>query len=98
MQALLADLEEVTSGAMATEKQFSFLTTTYEWIASKLQNYESDVLKEELKKELTNMGTQLCSLKRDLQTWRSTHSKIDDTLLALRLHVENLACLMKGLN
>ena len=79
MQALLVDLKEVTSSEMAVEKQFSSLTTTYEWIASKIQNSESDVLKEELK-ELTNMGTtQLCAQKRGL-TWRSSRSEIDDML------------------
>ena len=82
MQALLSDLEEVTLGEMVAKKQFSSLTTTYKWIASKIQNSESDVLKE--LKELTNMGTQLCAQKITLEPWRSSRS-------------ENLACLMKGL-
>ena len=82
MQALLTDLEEVTLGEMVAKKQFSSLTTTYKWIASKIQNSESDVLKE--LKELTNMGTQLCAQKITLEPWRSSRS-------------ENLACLMKGL-
>ena len=97
MQALLADLEEVSSGEMATEKQFTSMSNTYEWIASTIQNSESDVLKEELKKELTTMGTRLEAQKKDLETWQSSRNEIDEQLSALKLHSENLTCLMKGL-
>ena len=66
IQALLVDLEAVKSAEIQAEKQFSSIKTTYEWIALTIQNSESEVLKEELKKELNNMGTQLGSQMRDL--------------------------------
>ena len=59
MQAMLTDLEEVSSSEMAADKQFTSISNTYEWITTTIQHSESDVLKEELKKELANMGTQL---------------------------------------
>ena len=59
MQALLTDLEKVSSSEMASEKQFTSISNTYEWLPATIQHSESDVLKEELKKELANMGTQL---------------------------------------
>ena len=43
------------------------------------------------------MGTQLGKQKKDLETWRSSRSKIDDKFLALKSHSKNLTCLMKGL-
>ena len=97
MQALLTDLEEVSSSEMAAEKQFTSISNTYEWITTTIQHSESDVLKEELKKELANMGTQLGKQKKDLETWRSSRAEIDDKLSALKSHSENLTCLMKGL-
>ena len=97
MQALLADFEEVSSGEMAAEKQFTSMSNTYEWIASTIQNSDSDVLKEELKKKLTTMCTHLEAQKKDLETCRSSRNEIDEQLSALKLHSENLTCLMKGL-
>ena len=96
MQALLAELEEVSSGEMATEKQFTSMSNTYKWIASTIQHSESDVLKE-LEKELTTMGTHVEAQQKDLETWRSSRNEIDEQLSALKLHSENLICLMKGL-
>ena len=78
MQALLTVLEEVSSSEMAPEKQFTSISNTYEWIAATIQHSENDVLKEELKKELKNMGTQLGKQKKDLETWRSSRAEIDD--------------------
>ena len=43
------------------------------------------------------MGTQLGKQKKDMETWRSSRSEIDDKLSALKSHSENLTCLMKGL-
>jgi hypothetical protein len=97
IQALLADLEAVKSAEIQAEKKFSSIKTTYEWIASTIQNSESEVLKEELKKELNNMGTQLRSQMTDLDTCRNAHEEIDNKLSALKLHSENLACLMQDL-
>ena len=97
MQALLADLEEVSSSEMVAEKQFTSISNTYEWITATIQHSENDVLKEELKKELTNMGTQLGKQKKDMETWRSSRSEIDDKLSTLKSHSENLTCLMTGL-
>ena len=34
MQALLTDLEEVSSSEMAAEKQFTSISNTYEWITT----------------------------------------------------------------
>ena len=78
MQGPLTDLEEVSSSEMAEEKQFTSISNTYEWIASTIQNSESDVLKEELKKELTTMGTRLEAQKKDLETWQSSRNEIDE--------------------
>ena len=55
------------------------------------------MLKEELKKELNDMGTQLGSEMRDLESWRTDSVEMDDKLSALKQHFENLACLMKNL-
>ena len=44
------------------------------------QHSESDVLKEELKKELANKGTQLGKQKKDLETWRSSRAEIDEVI------------------
>ena len=95
IQALLADLEAVKSAEIQAEKKYSSIKTTVEWIASTIQNSESEVLKEELKKELNNMDTQLGSQMRDLDTCRNAHKEIDNKLSALKLHSENLACLMQ---
>ena len=89
-------MEEVSYGEMATEKQFTSMLNTYEWIVSTIPYSESDVLKEDLKKELTTMGTHLEAQKKDLETWQSSHNEIDEQLSALKLHSENLTCLMKG--
>ena len=71
LQALLANLEEVSSGEVTAKKQFTSMSNRYEWIAPTIQNSESDVLNEELKKELTTMGTHLEAQKKDLKPWRS---------------------------
>ena len=44
IQALLADLEAVKSTEIQAEKKFSSIKITYKWIASTIQNLESDVL------------------------------------------------------
>ena len=93
MQVLLTDLEEVSSSEVAAEKQFTSISNTYEWIITTIQHSESDMLKEELKKE----GTQLEKQKKYQETWRSSRAEIDDKLSALKSHSENLTCLMKGL-
>ena len=49
MQALLTDLEEVSSSEVAAKKQFTSISNTYELITETIQHSESDVLKEELK-------------------------------------------------
>ena len=97
IQTLLADLEAVKSTQMVVEKKFSSISTTYEWIASTIQNSKCEVLKEELKKELNNMDTQLASQMRNLESWRIACVEMNDKLSALKLHSKNLACLMKDL-
>ena len=73
------------------------MSNTYESIASNIQNSKSNVWKKELKKKLTNIGTHLEAQKKDQETWWSSGSEIDEQLSALKLHSENLTCLMKGL-
>ena len=97
IEQLLADLEAVTSGEIVAEKQFSSISTIYDWIASTIQKSGSDVLKEELKIEMKNMGAQLGSVHRDLQSLRSSRVEIDDKLRALKPHSENLVSLIKHL-
>ena len=38
IQALVTDLEEVSSSEMATEKQFTSISNTYEWITTTIQH------------------------------------------------------------
>ena len=38
IQTLIVDLEAVKSSEMVAEKQFSSISTMYEWIASTIQN------------------------------------------------------------
>ena len=43
------------------------------------------------------MGTQLGSHMRDLDTCRNAHCELDNKLSALKLHSENLVCLIQDL-
>mgnify|MGYP000028745574 FL=1 len=70
IQQLLVDFEAVTLGKNVVE-DFPSISITYDWSASTLQSSTSNVLKEELQKEMKNMGAQFGSMWRDLQAWKS---------------------------
>ena len=52
-------MEVATVGKIVIDKKFSSISTTYDWIASIVHNSTSNLLKEELKKVMKNMGAQL---------------------------------------
>ena len=66
IRQLRTNLIEVTSGKIAAEKQFSSISATYDRIALTMQNSRSNVLEEELKKQIKTMGGQLGSMQIDL--------------------------------
>ena len=93
IQQLLVDFEAVTLGKNVVE-DFPSISITYDWSASTLQSSTSNVLKEELQKEMKNMGAQFGSMWRDLQAWKPFDVELDDKLCALKLHKKSFSSLM----